>query len=175
MRATERKRRPFMTPAKWIWMVSAALLTFLIWLGLYYRDIQLPHWSAEAEAKQRIVATGEISNVERLNKHIWDETVWVGFGAGEQDDYHYVFLRSDETTLTVDASDVLGEDELKAQFRSSKPGTNIVRVQAGLFRGAPAWEIYYSAASDGGVQYFYDFYTFDKDGKLIDSYRLPSS
>jgi uncharacterized protein YpmB len=141
MRAKERKRRPFMTPAKWIWMASVAVLTFLIWLGLYYRDIQLPHWSAEAEAKQRIVATGELSNVEQLNKHIWDETVWVGFGAGELDEQYYVFLRSDETTITVNASGVLGEDELKAQFRASKPGADIERVQAGLFREAPAWEI----------------------------------
>ncbi|MDQ6418189.1 hypothetical protein RB620_01945 [Paenibacillus sp. LHD-117] len=163
-----------MTPVKWLWIAIAAIVTFLIWFGLYYRDIQIPHWSAEGGAKERIVQTGELAKVERIYKHIWDETTWVGYGVNSNEEQAYVYLRSDESTLTVKAADAIAEDELKSRFRSDKPDAELIRIAPGLFRSSPAWEIYYELSVSGERHHYYDFYSFDQEGKLLDSYRLPS-
>ncbi len=163
-----------MTPAKWLWIAVAAVITFLIWLGLYYRDIQIPHWDAEGEARAKFIASGELETVERIHKHVWDDTVWVGFGAGEGDAAKFVFLKSDQTTVSVDASKVLPDDELKAKFRASRPDAKLIRLQPGMFAGAPAWEVYYESTVDGKSYQYYDFYSFDDEGKLLETYLLPA-
>lgn len=173
MRASEKKRRSFMTPAKWLWIVAAAVLTFLIWLGLYYRDIQIPHWASESDAKARIVATGEVAAVDALYKHIWDDTTWIGLGLDSNGEASYVFLKSDESTVKVSADDVLTEEEMTSKFRESRPNSNLIRLQPAIFNGSPAWEAYYAGTADGVKYHYYDFYSFDKDGRLLDTYLLP--
>ncbi|MDF2835257.1 MAG: hypothetical protein K0Q63_897 [Paenibacillus sp.] len=162
-----------MTPVKWLWIVLAAVVTCLIWLGLYYRDIQIPHWEAEGGARDKIIASGELDTVERIHKHVWDDTVWIGFGASGENETKYVFLKSDETTISVDASNVLPDDELKAKFRASKPDAKLIRLQPGMFLGSPAWEAYYESSLDGVSYQYYDFYSFDDEGKLLETYLLP--
>lgn len=174
MRALDKKKRAFMTPSKWVWIVLAAAVTLLIWFGLYYRDIQMPHWAAEDNARDRLIATGELEMVEQVHKHVWDDTVWIGYGTDGEDENKYVFLKSDETTVSVDASDVIPDEEMKAKFHANRPESKLIRLQPGMFSGAPAWEAYYESAVDGVLYHHYDFYSFDAEGKLLETYLLPA-
>lgn len=163
-----------MTPSKWLWIVLAATLTFLIWLGLYYRDIQTPHWAAEDRAREQLIATGELATVERVHKHAWEDTVWIGYGSDAEDAYKYVFLKSDETTVSVEAADVIADEEMKAKFRANRPEAKLIRLQPGIFLGSPVWEAYYEAPVDGVLYHHYDFYSFDAEGRLLETYLLPA-
>ncbi|MHA6483933.1 hypothetical protein ACX1C1_18745 [Paenibacillus sp. strain BS8-2] len=162
-----------MTPSKWLWIIVAAVLTFTIWLGLYYRGVQIPHWNEEGAARSQLISSGELDVVDDIHKHIWDETVWIGLGTSNEES-KYVFLKDDETTQSVNVSDVMTHDNLKSKFKSTKPNAELIRIQPGMFRGAPAWEVYYASSSDGIEYQYYDFYSFDDEAKLLETYLLPA-
>ncbi|MEK3881410.1 hypothetical protein [Paenibacillus sp. PL2-23] len=178
MRAIEKKRPPFMTPKRWILLISASAVTFLVWFGLYLHDIQSPLWGLERSMRQAALQTGELSEVDKLHKHVWEASSWIAEGRDGAGAVRYVYLTGEgEPLYTIDADDVLSEEELLAQFREanrSAAGLEVVRVQPGLFRDSPAWEVYYSSQDGDRRRYYYQFYTFDREGDLIESFTLPT-
>jgi Uncharacterized protein conserved in bacteria len=171
MRAIEKKRPPLMTRRRWIVLSSALVLAGLIGFGYYFSLVQEPKWSEERQARQAAAEVGGLISVEETYKHVWEETIWVAEGTDAEGGKMYVFMRDGELLHSVRAAESVTVEALRDRFERNKPEADIVRISPGLFRGEPAWEVYYRI-TDGRAQYRYDFYRFH-DGTLIDSYRLP--
>jgi uncharacterized protein YpmB len=178
MRAALKKRPPFMTLKRWLLIAAACLITFLVWFGLYLRDIQKPQWTLERNMRQAAIQTGDISQVGELYMHVWETKTWIAEGEDDDGGGHYVFLSTGgEPLFTVDADDVMKEENVLARFEeenANESDANIIRVQPGLFRDLPVWEVYYSITRDGMRRYYYQFYSFDRDADLIETYKLPT-
>lgn len=178
MRAVEKKRPPLMTPKRWLLLAIAAIVTFFVWFGLYFREIQLPKWSEDREMREAALETGELAEIRELYKHVWEKTTWIAEGVDEDGENRYLFVTEEgEPIFAVDEEDTLGQDEVEDKFRavnSDAQKARIIRISPGLFRDAPVWEVYYSSKSDGMNRYYYQFYTFDRNLELIETYKLPA-
>lgn len=178
MRAVEKKRPPFMTPKRWLLLAIAALVTFGVWFGLYFREIQLPKWSEDRKAREAALNTGELTKVSELYKHVWETTTWIAEGEDEAGASRYVFITEEgEPLFIIEAEDTLEPDAVINKFKAANPDmkrADIIRVSPGLFQDAPVWEVYYRNKSDGVNRYYYQFYTFDRNVDLIETYKLPA-
>ena len=178
MRATLKKRPPFMTPKRWLFILAASLITFLVWFGLYFLDIQKPQWTLERNMRQAAIQSGDIAQVGELYKHVWEGITWIAQGENEEGQGRYVFLSGEGLPLyTVDADAVATDEEVRVRFEEENKDENdadIIRVQPGVFRESPVWEVYYSMARDGVRRYYYQFYSFDLEADLIETYALPA-
>ncbi|RIX53529.1 hypothetical protein D3P08_08800 [Paenibacillus nanensis] len=82
-----------------------------------------------------------------------------------------------EPLFIIEAEDTLEPDAVKNKFEAANPDmkrADIIRVSPGLFQDAPVWEVYYRNKSDGVNRYYYQFYTFDRNVELIETYKLPA-
>lgn len=178
MRAVEKKRPPLMTPKRWLLLSIACLVTFGVWFGLYFREIHLPKWTEGREMREAVLDTGELVEVTELYKHVWEKTIWIAEGEDDAGAERYVFMSVEgEPLYVVNAEDTLEPDAVKNKFRAVNPDARqaqIIRVSPGMFQDAPVWEVYYSSDSDGTGRNYYQFYSFDHDVKLIETYKLPA-
>ncbi|MCR2802971.1 hypothetical protein [Paenibacillus soyae] len=167
-----------MTPKRWLIIAAAALITLLVWFGLYFHDIQKPQWTLERNMSQAAIQTGDISEVDELFMHVWESKTWIAEGEDENGRRSYVFLTGEgEPLFTVEAEDVMTEEDVRARFEAenaNEPEIDMIRLQPGLLRESPVWEVYYSLIRDGVRRYYYQFYSFDRDADLIETYKLPA-
>lgn len=172
MRATARKRQPFMTLHKWLFVTVAALLLFITVFFIYFRDIQNPQWSAISDVKEQAIDAADLTSIKAVHHHIWNKECWVVEGVNQEAEAVFVWLTEDKLPEVIKASEGITEEEIKDLFNNGKPDSEVKRIQPGLLNDKPIWEIYYR---DGQKpEYFhYDFYSFD-NGTLIDSYKLPA-
>lgn len=172
MRAIERKRPPLMTARRWLFIVIAALITFAVWFGLYFREIQMPRWSQISSVQAMAVESGQLASVQNVNKHIWDQPSWVVEGVNSDEEEVYLFLTDSETLFTIKKEDSISPEALRTAFLKEKPNASIRHIKPGLFYGKPIWEINYTLGN-GDKHYYYEFYTFEQ-GTWLDMYRLPA-
>ncbi|MBH5317915.1 hypothetical protein I6N90_08875 [Paenibacillus sp. GSMTC-2017] len=163
-----------MTPKRWKVVIVLAIITFGLWFGFYFREIQSPRWSEEKAARDIALATNLIKEVTSINKHVWEQTTWITEGIDQNDRALYLFHKDKELLHTIDASVTLSKESVKSNFNKLKPEAEVIRLSPALFLNNPAWELYYSETVDGTKRYYYDFYTFDKEFKLLNSYKLPT-
>lgn len=178
MRAVEKKRPPLMTPRRWLLLAIAVIVTFLVWFGLYFREIQLPKWSEEREMRETALNTGELAEISKLYRHVWEKTTWIAEGEDEDGENRYLFMTEEgEPIFVVDDEDTLEQDAIEDKFRavnSDDQKAQIIRISPGMFQDAPVWEVYYSSKTNGVNRYYYQFYTFDRNAELIETYKLPT-
>ena len=172
MRAITRKRQPFMTLKRWLFLIIACLLLLATLFFIYFREIQMPQWSAIEEAKQQAVEAADLAAVKTVYHHVWGKESWIVEGMNQEDEEVFVWLTKDKLPMLVKAAEGISEQALKDSFKNEKPDAHIKRIQPGLLDDKPVWEVYYD---DGQKpQHFrYDFYRFD-NGSLIETYKLPA-
>ena len=170
MRAIEKKRPPLLTKRRIAYAGTICFIALLVWLVLYYRAIQMPHWTEQREAEAFALETTELASVEHSYKHVWDQVSWIVSGLNDHDEPVMVWIAAEGEPIVMRSGDGLTEEAILGKFESSNPEAEPIRIQAGLFSGTPVWEVYYK---DGGRAY-YAFYTF-YDGTYIDTYQLSSS
>lgn len=172
MRAIERKRPPFMTPQRWIFLAVAFVLLLVTLLFIFYRNVQSPIWSEERAARQDAIEIGQLQEVQEMYKHVWDTVSWIVRGVDENGTDLFVWMPEDSEPFVSLASEAFGMDSLRSQLLASKPGAEIKHIRPALFDGSQSWEIFYTY-NDGSLHYYYDFYDFIS-GKLITTYKLPA-
>ncbi|MGM0880425.1 MAG: DUF5590 domain-containing protein [Bacillota bacterium] len=167
-----KKRPPFMTLQRWLFVSIAALLLFITVFFIYYRDIQMPQWSAISDAKAKAVDAANLVEVENIYKHVWNTESWIVEGIDDEDNEVFVWITEDTQPKIIKAFDSVSSRSINDSFKAAKPDAVVKRIQPGLLDGQPVWEIYYSIGQ-GPARYFYEFYTFDS-GTFISVYRLPA-
>ncbi|MBD2869700.1 cell wall elongation regulator TseB-like domain-containing protein [Paenibacillus arenilitoris] len=172
LRSVTKKRPPFMTAQRWVFVIVASLLLLGTAIGIYFRDIQMPRWSAERDAEARAVEAADLAEVEQVYHHIWNKESWVVKGVDANSDEVFVWLAEENEPMTLKASEGISASELRSAFALGKPQADIKRMQPGLLNDTPVWEIFYRIAGSPD-RYYYDFYRFD-DGTFIDEYKLPA-
>lgn len=172
MRAIVRKRPPFMTLQRWLFVIVACLLLFITVFFIYFRDIQNPQWSAIRDVKKQAIKAADLASINNVYHHIWNKESWVVEGKNQEDEKVFVWLTEDRLPEIIKASEGISERQLTNMFKNEKPDSELKRIQPGLLDDKPVWELYYS---DGQKpqHFFYDFYSFD-NGDLINSYKLPA-
>ncbi|MFD0586945.1 hypothetical protein ACFQZE_02930 [Paenibacillus sp. GCM10027627] len=175
MRAVEKKRPPFMTPKRWIWLSVAIFVTLAVWFGLYFRDIQSPRWSEFETARQNALDSGELASIEEMYKHVWEKTTWIAEGSSEDGNLAYLFQDEEKKVLAVvDGQSVASKEALEAKFKADHPDAELLRISPGMFREAPVWEVYYRFPDNGNRRHAYNFYTFDAKADLLETYKLTT-
>ncbi|MFF2887551.1 hypothetical protein [Paenibacillus sp. NPDC057967] len=164
-----------MTPKRWLFAIIACLIALGVWFGFYFRDVQMPKWSEESSMREAVFATGEMANIEKLYKHVWEATTWVAYGTTETESELFVFL-NEEGALQhrVMADQVLPEDQFRTKWLNDHASASIIRVTPGLFREQPVWEVYYKEPEGSKERFKYQFYSFDQQATLIETYTLPT-
>ncbi|MGO4541270.1 cell wall elongation regulator TseB-like domain-containing protein [Paenibacillus sp. 2TAB19] len=185
MRADTKKRQPIMTTQRWIFVIVAVLLIIITTTAIYYKDIKSPRWSDEREAKADAIEAAELTEVDQISKHIWDQVSWFVSGKNADGEQIYVWLprpvdeETDEETSTqepepivVKASEAEAKKAIRAKFDLAKPEAVVKRMQPGLLGDKPVWEIFYTLKADE-THYYYDFYSFTS-GAFLNEYKLPA-
>ncbi|MCA0754372.1 DUF5590 domain-containing protein [Paenibacillus sp. N4] len=172
MRVITRKRPAFMTPHRWIFVITATILLLGTAFGVYFREIQMPEWTAESEAERRAVDEAGLAVADRVYHHIWHQESWIVEGIDKTDNDVFVWITEGKPPKVIAEDDGVSLRQLKNTFLVEQPDAKLKRIQPGLFDGGPVWEIFYSIG-EKPERYYYDFYTFDS-GTFIDRYRLPS-
>jgi uncharacterized protein YpmB len=172
MRVIEKKRPPFMTLQRWLFVSAAALLLFITVFFIYFRDIQMPQWSSIRDAKAKAADAANLVEVEKVYKHVWNTESWIVEGIDEEDNEVFVWITEDKQPEIIKASDSVSLQSVKDSFTASKPDASVKRIQPGLLDDEPVWEIFYSIG-ENPAHYFYEFYTFDS-GTFINVYQLPA-
>lgn len=172
MRVITKKRPPFMTLQRWLFVSAAALLLFITVFFIYFRDIQMPQWSAISDAKAKATVAANLVEVENIYKHVWTTESWIVEGIDDEDNEVFVWITEGKQPEIIKASDSVSSRSVKDSFTASKPDAVVKRIQPGLLDGEPVWEIFYSIGQ-GPSHYFYEFYTFDS-GTFISVYQLPA-
>ncbi|WP_147384495.1 hypothetical protein [Paenibacillus sp. 1011MAR3C5] len=166
-----------MTPKRWLLAVLACLIALGVWFGFYFRDVQMPKWSEESSMREAVMATGEMDVIDKLYKHVWEATTWVARGSAEAESESelYVFLNEESALLhRIAADQVLPEEQLRIRWLNEHAGSTIIRVSPGLFREQPVWEVYYKEPEGDKERFKYQFYSFDQQATLIETYTLPT-
>jgi uncharacterized protein YpmB len=171
MRAIARKRRPFMTLKRWLFVIIAALLLIFTIIFIYLRNIQQPLWQEIKEMKQQAIEYADLASVEKVYHHIWNKESWIVLGSNQQDEGIYVWLTEEQSPESTLVTEGAAEQQIRDEFKQKKPDAEIKRIQPGLLDDVRIWEVYYSAG-DSSIHYYYDFYRFD-NGAFINSYKLP--
>lgn len=172
MRATARKRPPFMTLQRWIFLFVAALLLLITIVFIYFLDIQNPQRAAIEEAERQAIEAAGLTQVEHVYHQVWDKESWIVEGTDKDDEKVFVWLADESNPEIVKASSGISMQEMKTSFKGEHPNANIIRIQPGLLDNQRVWEVYYSSGDETN-HYKYDFYSFD-NGALINSYTLPN-
>jgi len=172
MRATARKRKPFMTLKRWLLLSSACLLLLITVSFIYFREVQSPEWSAIKAAKDQATEAAKLTEIEKVNHHIWQKDTWIVEGIDEHSEAVFVWLTEGQQPVVHKASEGISEISLKDAFKSKRPLAEVKRIQPGLLDDQPVWEIFYNDG-EKPQHYRYDFYRFD-NGAFIDSYTLPA-
>ena len=161
-----------MTLKRWLLLISACLLLLITVSFIYFRDVQSSKWLAIKEAKAQATEAAKLTEIDKVNQHIWQKDTWVVEGINEESEAVFVWLTEGQLPVVLKASEGISENSLKDSFKSKRLLAEIKRIQPGLLDDQPVWEIFY----DDGEKphhYRYDFYRFD-DGAFIDSYTLPA-
>ena|GEM_PF-260056 len=167
-----RSRRPgLMTPMRWVVLVVTLLLLAFLIFNLWYRSIHAEVWAEEREAAQRASEAAQLTEIDRIDKHVWNTTTWIVQGRDTADQQLMVWLHDDKVEI-IGAADGITEEDLKRQLASDHPEQQIVRIMPGLLNGVKAWEVYYSVEGSPR-RFFYSFYRFD-NGQFITTYNLPN-
>ncbi|GMK42458.1 hypothetical protein PCCS19_55180 [Paenibacillus sp. CCS19] len=172
MRATRKKRAPFMNPKRWTALSLVLLLAVIAGLGMWYNTIFKGIWSAEAQAKQQAIEAAALSEVDSTEKYVWDETVWVVEGKTADGQELYVWLR-DNGTETIPASNAVSKQQIRNSLLQTKPDADIKHIKPGIVEGQYVWEAFYSRSEGGQQKYEYDFYNFE-NGTFIKTLKLPA-
>ncbi len=172
MRATTRKRKPFMTLKRWLVLITVCLLLLITVSFIYFRNVQSPQWSAIKAAKEQATEAAKLTEIDKVSHHIWQKDSWIVEGINDQNEAVFVWVTEGQLPVIIKASEGMSEKSIKDAFTSNKPQAEVKRIQPGLFDDKPIWEIYYNDG-EKPQHYRYDFYRFD-DGAFIDSYTLPA-
>ncbi|WP_307467096.1 cell wall elongation regulator TseB-like domain-containing protein [Paenibacillus harenae] len=168
-----------MTTQRWIFAVVSILLLIVTTIAIYYKDIKSPRWSDERAVKAEAIEEAQLTEVDQVSKHVWDQVSWFVSGKNADGEQMYVWLQkpTDEEMpaaepIIMKASDAEAEKGIRAKFELAKPEADVLRVQPGLLDGKPAWEIFYTLKTDHN-HYYYEFYSFTS-GELMNLYKLPA-
>ncbi|WP_211231471.1 DUF5590 domain-containing protein [Paenibacillus harenae] len=161
-----------MTTQRWLFVIVSILLAAGTAFGIYFREIQMPKWSADREAEELAIEAGNLAEVEEVYHHIWDKESWIVKGLDQEGRQVFVWLADDEQPEIIHASDGFAQKKLKDAFEISKPQANIKRIQPGLLQNTRVWEIFYSVEGSPD-RYYYEFYRFD-NGQFLEEYKLPA-
>lgn len=173
MRASTKRRQPFLSWKKSLLLLLAFVITVGVWIIFYLRDINQPRKHEEAVVMEWSI-NQQLKKIDDVYKHIWDETTWIVQGANQDDEQVYLFERDQALLLEVQASDVLSKDQMKSEFKQSNPDAEILRMKPGIYKNKPVWEVYYKQNDQNGEHAHYDFYSFDLQGNLLESYIIPA-
>jgi len=164
-----------MTKKRWLLAIIACLVALGVWFGFYFRDVQTPKWSEESAVREAVFATGEIATIDKLYKHVWEATTWAVLGAAEDESQLYVFLNEEGNLLhRITYDQVIPEEQLRTKWQNDHAGATIIRVMPGVFREQPVWEVYYKEPEGAKERFKYQFYSFDQQATLIETYTLPT-
>lgn len=171
MRAVERKRKPVMSVQRWLIAGAAVVICIVAAILIYYRTIQLPVWADETKAAAAAAESSGVTEIDQIYKHVWDSEAWIVEGKNEADEALYVWVDAEGKTIASrKASESAAKDRIVSVFRQSHPDASVIRVEPGLLKSEPVWEVYYSTGASP-AKYHYSFYSFD-DGTFVDEYHL---
>lgn len=121
------------------------------------------------------MATGEMAVIDDLYKHVWEATTWVAHGWNEEETELYIFLNEENNMLhRITADQVMPQDQFRTKWQSEHDGSSIIRVMPGIMRDQPVWEVYYKEPENGKERFKYQFYTFDLQPQVLETYTLPT-
>jgi len=171
MRAIEKKRPPFMTRKKWILFSVFILLSIIVLLTLFYRNIQLSMWDEQAQIKSTAMQQETIKSVESLRKYTWDSSYWIISSTDHNDQQQYVAFQENELLAAINRNNIVSEQEMLEKIAQLTNQKDTVSVQAGYAWNMFVWEVHY--LSDKDNRYKYAFYEMSS-GNFIDEYTLPN-
>lgn len=172
MRATRKKRAPFMNPKRWTALSLVLLLAVIAGLGMWYNTIFKDIWSDESKAKQLAIEAAALTEIDSVEKYVWDEAVWVVEGKTADEQPLYVWLR-DSGAVLMPADDAVNKQQIRNSLLQNKPDANIKHIRPGVVEGQYVWEVFYSRNVSGQQKYEYDFYNFE-NGTFMYTLKLPA-
>ncbi|MCF2937650.1 DUF5590 domain-containing protein [Paenibacillus alkaliterrae] len=161
-----------MTPHRWIFLIAAGILLSATGFGVYFREIQMPRWTAASDAEAKAIEAAGLENVDNVYNHVWHKESWIVEGSDLDGNKVFVWLTGDNESHAVKAEYGVSFKQIKNTFLVEKPDAAIKRIQPGMFDGKPVWEVFYSIGQSP-ERYYYEFYMFDS-GTFIDMYQLPA-
>lgn len=167
---------PRMRRKRWIQgiLITVGALTLLLLLaGRFYRTIQMPMWTAMAQAEQAAMERLGLVEVHSAERFIGERpytvltATYATYGA---EDEVIVWMWDDQIHIERQA-DGMNREQIRTLALEEHPEKRILRITPGVLYGEYVWEVFYELPESGGVRKYYDYYRFT-DGEKIETYRL---
>ncbi|MBB6674092.1 cell wall elongation regulator TseB-like domain-containing protein [Cohnella nanjingensis] len=168
---TKQRRTPFLSPVRWVLLVASFLLFVAVCLAIYVRNADSAYRNASHAAMATAKREAGLTSIDEVDKHVWEEIVWVVHGKDQAGVSWFVWERESGGVVKEQASAGVGRKEIENRFETGHPGKPIVRLLPGWFANQPAWELRYVDDAELEREAI-DFYAF-KDGALLGTYDLP--
>ncbi|PZM65525.1 DUF5590 domain-containing protein [Paenibacillus dendritiformis] len=170
-RSRSRRRRN-----RWFIAVLAfvVLILFITASVMYVNYIYSDERKKEADILQRAQQEVPLTEVNGIEKSIWDEVVYVINGVNQEGKAVWVWVFPDRVT-SIPVADSVDKDTVKANIYQAYSDARIVRLLPGYKDNQYVWQAFVQRKDEKGTRrYFYQFYSFSDGSPLGEIYGLPN-
>lgn len=170
-RSRSRRRRN-----RWFIAVMAFVVLILLIAAsvMYVNYIYSDERVKEADILQRAQQEVPLTEVNGIEKSVWDEVVYVINGVNQEGKAVWVWVFPDRVTSTP-VSDSVDKETVKANIHQAYPDVRIVRLLPGYKDNQYVWQAFVRRPDEKGTRrYFYQFYSFSDGASLGEIYGLPN-
>jgi uncharacterized protein YpmB len=170
-RSRSRRRRN-----RWFIAVLAflVLILFIVALVMYVNYIYSDQRVKEAEILQRAQQEIPLTEVNGIDKSIWEEVVYVINGVNQEEKAVWVWVFPDRVT-SIQVADSVDKATVKANIHQAYPDARIVRLLPGYKDNQYVWQAFVQRKDEQGTRrYFYQFYSFYDGSPVGEIYGLPN-
>lgn len=171
MRAVEKRRPPLIGKKQWIALVMFFIIAIAVLSVLFYRSIQLDHWSEQSDITARLKAETEVSSIEYIEKYIWETPVWMIKAIDQSDEAYYYAWQDDQVLASLSVHNIVTEEAMEEKIIANMPEAKEISIAPGYAWGLFIWEVHYFSTESQHYQYaFYEMST----GQHITEYTIPN-
>ncbi|MFD7524020.1 cell wall elongation regulator TseB-like domain-containing protein [Paenibacillus chitinolyticus] len=161
---------------KAIWIGLFVVLTSGFGINRFYVNVQANHWERNSEAVQAAYEKTTMTKANRVEAFHGARSYEVVYGEDKLGNGLIVWvpLKQDGTGLAIDeihtemTAENITEEAVRGIMAKKNAKLDILRINAGEFKGKYVWEVFYKDEQDRA---FYDYYNL-KTGALEDTFKL---
>lgn len=141
---------------------------------LYVNNIYSDERKKEADILQHAQQVVPLTEVNGIEKGIWDEVVYVIHGVNQEGKAVWVWVLPDRVT-SIPVADTVDKATVKAMIQQAHPDVRIVRLLPGYIDNQYVWQAFVQRKDEQGTRrYFYQFYSFYDGSPVGEIYGLPN-
>lgn len=169
MRATERKRKPFMTGRKWTVLILFIIALIITCIALFYSSIQKEQWQEKRYVVSSLREYFNTDTISYADKYVWDESYWIVKGLNKQEIEMIVVWKELNIVYSAPTSELLTKELFVSNLKQSNSQLNLDHIRPAFVRDELSFEVQTYNETGHKVISFYSM----ENGQLVEQYQLP--